>query len=57
MWIAKGLTIGNNAKVGSNVLLMDTDTHEMDYLQRREGHEPIASAPITIKDDVWTGVV
>lgn len=55
MWIAKGLKIGDNVKVGANVLLMDTDTHQVDYLQRREGHGPIASAPITIEDDVWIG--
>lgn len=55
MWIAKGLTVGDNVKVGANVLLMDTDTHQVDYLQRREGHGPIASAPITIEDDVWIG--
>lgn len=55
MWIAKGLTIGNNVKLGADVLLMDTDTHQVDYLQRREGQGPIASAPITIEDDVWIG--
>ena len=55
MWIAKGLTIGNNVKLGADVLLMDTDTHQVDYLQRREGQGPIASAPITIEDDAWVG--
>ena len=55
MWIAKGLTIGNHVKVGANVLFMDTDTHQIDYLQRRDGNGLIVSAPITIEDDVWIG--
>ena len=55
MWIAKGLTVGDNVKIGANVLLMDTDAHQIDYLQRREGRGPIGVAPITIEDDVWIG--
>ena len=55
MWIAKGLTIGDNVKVGANVLLMDTDTHQLNYLERRQGVGQIKSAPITIEDDVWIG--
>lgn len=55
MWISNHLTIGNHVKVGACCLIIDTDTHQIDYLQRRKGEGHINSAPITIEDDVWIG--
>ena len=55
MWIHDKLTIGNNVKIGACVLLIDTDTHPIDYEVRRTSNEGTKSAPIVIEDDVWIG--
>lgn len=55
MWVHDSITIGDNVKIGACCLLMDTDTHQLDYLERRQGVGQIKSAPITIEDDVWIG--
>lgn len=55
IWIHKGLTIGNNVKIGANVLFMDTDCHPLDYYVRRTSNDGTYSAPIIIEDDVWIG--
>lgn len=55
MWISKGLTIGDNVKIGACVLLIDTDSHPIDYKLRRTSNEGVKSAPIVIEDDVWIG--
>ena len=55
MRISKGLTIGDNVKIGACVLLIDTDSHPIDYKVRRVSNEGTQSAPITIEDDVWIG--
>ena len=65
MWIANSLTIGNNVKIGACCLIIDTDTHQLDYQQRRAVPQnaeeakqlkaSIKSAPIVIEDDVWVG--
>lgn len=55
MWIHDKLTIGNNVKVGACVLLIDTDSHPIDYVARRTTNEGTQFAPIVIEDDVWIG--
>ena len=55
IWISKGLTIGNNVKIGACVLLIDTDSHPIDYKLRRISNEGVKSAPIVIEDDAWIG--
>lgn len=65
IWIHDKLTIGNNVNIGACVLIIDTDSHQMDYRMRRkdasdhfckeELQNNIKSAPITIEDDVWIG--
>lgn len=63
IWIRESLTIGNHVNIGGNCLILDTDTHQIDYLARRgqkvvDPNDPkttIQSAPITIEDDVWVG--
>lgn len=55
MWIHDSLFIGNNVKIGGNVLLIDTDCHPIDYDVRRMSNDGTKSAPIVIEDDVWIG--
>ena len=55
MWISKGLTIGDNVKIGACVLLIDTDSHPIDYKLRRTSNEGVKSVPIVIEDDAWIG--
>ena len=65
LWAKKRIKIGNNVNVGGDTLIMDTDAHPHDYLQRRPEFiesvgslkyiDKIPSAPITIEDDVWIG--
>ena len=64
-WISKELTIGNDVKIGADTLIIDTDSHQIDYrLRKKYPHNQeealflnsqIHSAPITIEDDVWIG--
>lgn len=61
LWIRTKLKIGNNVKIGGNVLIIDTDSHPIDFLLRREPphfesvQSAIKSSPIIIDDDVWIG--
>lgn len=59
------ITIGNDVNIGGDCLIMDSDTHPVDYVKRRRDYSPSSetgeldelnpSAPITIEDDVWVG--
>lgn len=55
LWISKGLTIGNNVKIGACTLLIDTDTHPINYNIRRTSNEGTKASPIKIEDDAWIG--
>ena len=63
IWIQNKLTIGNHVNIGGNCIILDTDTHQIDYLARRgekaaDTNAPtttVQSAPVTIEDDVWIG--
>lgn len=63
IWIQNRLTIGNHVNIGGNCIILDTDTHQIDYLARRgekaaDTNDPtttVQSAPVTIEDDVWIG--
>lgn len=66
LWISKGLSIGNRVAIGANVLIIDTDCHQIDYRVRHglckyeespapEEHKKIQTAPIVIEDNVWIG--
>lgn len=55
MWIHDSLTIGDNVKIGGGVLIIDTDSHPIDYTVRRTSNEGTKSTPIVIEDDVWIG--
>lgn len=59
------VVIGNNVQIGADCLIMDTDSHPQDYMQRRRDFEMsmnreeylnlISKSPIYIEDDVWIG--
>ena len=55
MRISNRLVVGDNVKIGACVLLIDTDSHPIDYKLRRTSNEGVKSAPIVIEDDVWIG--
>lgn len=48
IWCFVSITIGNNVRVGANVVIMDGDAHQDDP---RAGK----NAPIVIEDNVWIG--
>ena len=50
----KSVTIGDHTMIGSGCLITDTDSHSLDYMERRNGAEPV-SCPITIGNDVFIG--
>jgi acetyltransferase-like isoleucine patch superfamily enzyme len=59
------ITIGNNVLIAHNVTIIDSDSHELDYLERAEGFKQMVEeghpltrnnvlvAPIVIEDYVW----
>ena len=49
IWCFDSITIGNNVRVGANVVIMDGDAHQNDP---RAGK----NAPVVIEDNVWIGV-
>jgi len=58
LWAKNGITIGNNTKVGADVIIMDSDMHSLDYKQRRDlltDASNAKSAPIHIGDDAFIG--
>lgn len=63
IWIRTKLAVGDHVKIGGNCLILDTDTHQIDYLVRRgrktvtpdDPKTTIQSVPVTIEDDVWIG--
>lgn len=63
LWVRERLIIGNRVNIGGNVLIFDTDVHQLNYLARRgditanldDPQTCVQSAPVTIEDDVWVG--
>ena len=65
IWSGDSITIGNNILISHNVCIVDTDSHEINYIERadrylnliREGHwsdkGSIITKPIVIHDNVW----
>lgn len=57
LWACKSITIGNHVKIGANSILIDTDSHHLNYIVRREQWTDWGvSKPIVIGDDVMIGV-
>ena len=58
IWCAKGITIGRNAHIGANCIIIDTDVHSFNYLHRNfidEITSDVIPQEIVIGDDVWIG--
>lgn len=50
------VSIGNNVIIGSGCLITDTDSHPIDWQDRRRGADDRKiDSPVTIKDDVFIG--
>lgn len=53
----KSITIGNHVKIGGNCILIDTDSHNKDYMIRRGQYTDWGVAePIVIEDDAFIGM-
>lgn len=60
IWARKSITIGNNVKIGGDTLILDSDSHSLNYLDRRIGKDHLdssnaKSADVVISDDVLIG--
>lgn len=57
IWSESEIRIGNHVNIGGDCLIMDTDAHPIDYLERRKPvtNENTPSSPVYIKDDAWIG--
>ena len=57
IWAKEKIVIGNHVNIGGDCLIMDTDAHPIDYLERRKPvtNENTPSLPVHIKDDAWIG--
>lgn len=58
LWVYDFLKIGNNVKIGGDCIIMDSDAHSINYIERRNGKidRPNAKkAGITIGNDVLIG--
>lgn len=58
IWAHTSIKIGNNVNIGGDCILLDSDAHSLDYIERRNPFEDQANkknAPITIEDDVLIG--
>ncbi|MFL5788525.1 MAG: acyltransferase [Flavisolibacter sp.] len=65
IWSGEKVVIGNNVLISHNVNIIDSNTHELNYLERAEGfrklinygqpteNRSIENAPITIEDYAW----
>lgn len=59
IWCAKSITIGKNAHIGANCVIIDTDVHSIDFNHRIFGSEissDVVPQSVTIEDDVWIGL-
>lgn len=57
IWSDLKISIGNNVNIGADSIIIDTDVHSLDYIERRnvKSKQNIKSQPIVIEDDVWIG--
>lgn len=57
--VHESITIGNYVNIGANVILMDSDAHSLNFLDRRNPKKDIGNkknSPIVVEDDVLIGV-
>lgn len=57
LWSHKSITIGNNVKIGGDTIILDSDCHSLNYIDRRSSDDLIykIDKPIIIGDDVLIG--
>lgn len=58
IWCSKSIAIGNNVKIGSGCIILDTDSHSLDFVNRRDSsldHMNTNRQPIVIEDDALIG--
>ena len=58
IWVHKSLRIGNYVKIGANTIIMDSDAHSLNYLDRRHHATDMKGkkdSGIFIGDDVLIG--
>lgn len=56
--VNKSITIGNNVKIGGDCIFLDSNSHSINYLERRNYITDSANKiddPIVIEDDVFIG--
>ncbi len=49
------VTLGSRIGIGANVVIMDTNTHNVVYKDRVKRWDKIKRGPVVIGDDVWIG--
>lgn len=57
LWAKKGITIGDRVTVGANVVILDSDCHSLNYLDRGTENDMknCKCKPVVIEDDVLIG--
>lgn len=62
LWANESITIGNNVLIGGDSIIIDTDAHSHNNVERRKGKAPlngdykiVPTSSIVIEDDVWIG--
>lgn len=58
LWSHKSITIGDHVDIGANTIIMDSDAHSLNYLDRRTYHNDMIGKmdkPISIGNDVLIG--
>ncbi len=58
VWASQSITIGNNVKIGADTIIIDSDSHSLDFLDRRQANLDMQykiDKPIIIEDDVLIG--
>jgi acetyltransferase-like isoleucine patch superfamily enzyme len=65
IWSGDSITIGDNVLISHNVNIIDTNSHEMDSVERADGYKSllfngypskkgnVLTSPIVIKDNAW----
>jgi acetyltransferase-like isoleucine patch superfamily enzyme len=52
----ESVEIGDRVLLGSNCVVIDTDFHPVDLVQRRQRFQSLDSQPVFIDDDVFVGM-
>ncbi len=59
LWCHEHIKIGNNVNIGGNTILLDSDCHSLNYLDRRDIYIDLqnkSNSPIEIGNDVLIGM-